>query len=89
MKAERAVLMVHPSYHHTKMFRLLQDSSDDDDSLNDLLGLGTPGFGIYLDELVDDALDEEEMEDPDAVNDPLFQLNLQVEANPHMKWNLI
>lgn len=58
-------------------------SSDDEDSLSDLLG--TAQFGYYLDELVDEALDEEEMEDPDATSDPLYQLNLQV-SNTHAEF---
>lgn len=31
-----------------------------------------------MDQLLDEHLDEEEEEDPDCVNDPLYQLNLKV-----------
>lgn len=44
--------------------------------------MGISGFGFHLDELVEEALDEEEMEDPDAANDPLNQLDLKVGTNP-------
>lgn len=34
--------------------------------------------GWLMDQLLDDHLDEEEEEDPDCVNDPLYQLDLKV-----------
>ncbi len=34
--------------------------------------------GWLMDQLLDDHLDEEEEEDPDCVNDPLYQLALKV-----------
>ncbi|KAL6065637.1 Importin beta domain containing protein [Balamuthia mandrillaris] len=67
-----------------------EDSDGGDDfgeDLNAILGLPPGGaggddqfhraYGTFLDELLDDALDEEEMEDPDAPNDPLFELDLK------------
>ncbi|KAL6041552.1 hypothetical protein QOT17_024879, partial [Balamuthia mandrillaris] len=72
-----------------------EDSDGGDDfgeDLNAILGLPPGGaggddqfhraYGTFLDELLDDALDEEEMEDPDAPNDPLFELDLKVHSVP-------
>jgi hypothetical protein len=45
--------------------------------------MGDPsgGGGWLMDQLLDDHLDEEEEEDPDCVNDPLYQLDLKVTPN--------